>query len=908
MPINVPTVIKFREDQYQTFYHDVMVSIQGVDVSAYLTGTMTITLTDRMGFNNCSFTLDNAYDRFVITQKNAEGIQQVSASGLELAKYFRIDWGDENNSSPYSEFSKFRIVWTKLGYSGIVLGDIDQYFKDLLKKTNDAYANTDKKISEKMQSELSKAKTDSQKDKASKNIEKYMNKLEKNGEEVSKDKVFLSSISDRILNDKQYEDDLAGFIAKNIEEDSINKLFPGMPNSSSSMALELAKAAIRREKEARNNKESRNTSDVNPKSKINPIDPLTGEPRYPFPEQGLVFHKMDPVRIFYHNPLSEEDEWVPAFCGYISTYPKQMDYTTGTSNIQVECYDIRYIMQKMRIQLDPYMNTPDTPAENLFNDPDNFFSDLDVRRPAGMSHPFANWGLEDAFEALLCGQEKITGIGKLKKGARVLYPGNNDKESQAILNKWHHLSVFGTGPQYEQALKNFDDLDITFYTEKQAAAVCSETKVGGRFSPDRHYVHFLLPKEGTCASNLVHYSYITGNMQRSWTTRFDMLNELAGAIDYQWFVSPFGDIMIEFPLYDFLPKDLGNIENLFEAENHLIDSSNSPETGDIVTGLLVTGNWANATKGDKSQRKPPAEWPHAHIQSQVLAARIGVTLETVDFPYIPDNDALKNIGLMEFQKRLARANEFSVNFGYRPFLVINRPFLVKPDKRVGLLKTVTMSWTINEACNTNVTLEYIRTIRSDGTYRLITGAEAMPISYKHTFGGGSCGNQKGERGVRVYPTDTQEKPPSHGQLAKLVDKKSKEIGLDSALPKAVIESESDWRSDATGYKKDGGIGGVGVMQVNPDSHKKYTMDELYDPDKNIELGTKQYKKELDYWKERGLSDDDAEEWAAVSYNYGHGGADRMYDEYGGDTSKIPNSKTQNYLSKFRNNRDKYRSA
>ncbi|RLD75916.1 MAG: hypothetical protein DRJ15_16265, partial [Bacteroidetes bacterium] len=81
----------------------------------------------------------------------------------------------------------------------------------------------------------------------------------------------------------------------------------------------------------------------------NPVDPLSGGRRFPLHHWSTIFHKNDSVRVFIHNPASERDEWLPAFTGYVINKPVNENYITGENTISVTCSDIRYNMQKMRV-------------------------------------------------------------------------------------------------------------------------------------------------------------------------------------------------------------------------------------------------------------------------------------------------------------------------------------------------------------------------------------------------------------------------------------------------------------------------------------------------------------------------------------------------------------------------------
>ncbi len=72
----------------------------------------------------------------------------------------------------------------------------------------------------------------------------------------------------------------------------------------------------------------------------------------------------------------------------------------------------------------------------------------------------------------------------------------------------------------------------------------------------------------------------------------------------------------------------------------------------------------------------------------------------------------------------------------------------------------------------------------------------------------------------------------------LVEKAAREHGVDRALLQAVITAESGYDPDAISRK-----GAVGLMQLMPETARRYGVRNLYDPAENIQGGAK-YLREL----------------------------------------------------------------
>jgi soluble lytic murein transglycosylase-like protein len=78
--------------------------------------------------------------------------------------------------------------------------------------------------------------------------------------------------------------------------------------------------------------------------------------------------------------------------------------------------------------------------------------------------------------------------------------------------------------------------------------------------------------------------------------------------------------------------------------------------------------------------------------------------------------------------------------------------------------------------------------------------------------------------------------------AEIIDRVSKEQGVDAKLVRAVIQVESAYQQTARSRK-----GAMGLMQLMPQTARQYAVADPYDPAANIEGGIKHLKTLLDRW-------------------------------------------------------------
>ena len=104
----------------------------------------------------------------------------------------------------------------------------------------------------------------------------------------------------------------------------------------------------------------------------------------------------------------------------------------------------------------------------------------------------------------------------------------------------------------------------------------------------------------------------------------------------------------------------------------------------------------------------------------------------------------------------------------------------------------------------------------------------------------------------------------------LIKKHASAIGWDWRLIAAVIYNESRFHNEASSHK-----GAQGLMQI---LSPKYTYEEVSDPDRNLEIGTR-YLNRLKKMYSRNAADDmESLKFALAAYNVGEGKIQRCIDE------------------------------
>ena len=89
--------------------------------------------------------------------------------------------------------------------------------------------------------------------------------------------------------------------------------------------------------------------------------------------------------------------------------------------------------------------------------------------------------------------------------------------------------------------------------------------------------------------------------------------------------------------------------------------------------------------------------------------------------------------------------------------------------------------------------------------------------------------------ARAVPSDGSRRP-----YARLIERAADRYGVDPNLVHALIEVESGYRPDVVSS-----AGAMGLMQLMPDTAKRYGVGDPLDPEANIEAGTRHLRALLD---------------------------------------------------------------
>jgi hypothetical protein len=371
-----------------------------------------------------------------------------------------------------------------------------------------------------------------------------------------------------------------------------------------------------------------------------------------------------------------------------------------------------------------------------------YWNDL-IPKNAFISHVLGGLNFKQSIDFLIFGvdaresvakttasQTNLGAIGDMTAGEQIYYDPATDKDkNRRLLEDWTNLIVFGIKKRY-----------LT-YTEMLNMG--AGTTPDGTAAPHKQKVHFLWPGDGSPVNNMVEYSKdnLEVNVRTDWSTRLDLLNQTCKAVDYQFYVTGIGDIVFEFPMYDFFPSDFNPLyDRLYTFSKNLISDNVNDEGGTPISALTVLTKYAWTEYNNNNGQNPYHEVGvqssaprRITIFSNALASRIGMHMETHHAIGVKDNNRLIQLGMIEFMKRLANFDSFEFEATYRPYISVNRPLYLVPRARLGITKSVSTTWRLREEVTSTYSLNAVRKKENDGKFRYITGGESMPVSYNAIY-------------------------------------------------------------------------------------------------------------------------------------------------------------------------------
>lgn len=350
------------------------------------------------------------------------------------------------------------------------------------------------------------------------------------------------------------------------------------------------------------------------------------------------------------------------------------------------------------------------------------------------------------------------GGSRLGGMTRGLFPSSSEstrlpedtQDRRNFLEDWYSLCFFGT--PVREILDNegrtgnlvLGRANHRYWTLSEVRSAGALTKTDHAWRPDAQMVHLIEPSSGSPGDPIFrNVSVLKSSLSnsRNWTNRLQLLVDACETIDYRFWVTGCGDLVFEFPQYDFLPSDYGSWSGVLTIDGHLLHDSFDNETKNMTTVVVATGSFtglANIPNPTSAELFAPSKLA-VGVWSAALVARHGINVEVVSFPQISTTEdglgRLRQLATLHFQKLLALADRYDADIIFRPWLLPNKPVFFKRAARYALIDEIQNSVPVNTGNlgggnpSTSLSLTYSRGIDPFGIPRYITGGPSQAVFF-----------------------------------------------------------------------------------------------------------------------------------------------------------------------------------
>ncbi len=263
----------------------------------------------------------------------------------------------------------------------------------------------------------------------------------------------------------------------------------------------------------------------------------------------------------------------------------------------------------------------------------------------------------------------------------------------------------------------------------------------GQYAPDKGSLHILLPNQSFAHFNQIVETAVVsyGSIAESeFDNRLDLITRyICNYLLYTVQETPKGDVLAEFPMYDFTPYDLGDYgktDLINDSETSTV--SMTEDDSKAYTWIVAKGSFTTYKSADDKAGAIKLISRTGHAILANLIPRYGIRVMPIDNPVMRTEEAVKYFLQVACARVVAEIRSAHSTLGLvDPAIISNRPYLLSYKNVLGTLLRINHDIQYQQSTTTSLDLNYIRLVKPlpDGTYKfmLIGGdnAAAKPLSY-----------------------------------------------------------------------------------------------------------------------------------------------------------------------------------
>jgi hypothetical protein len=526
--------------------------------------------------------------------------------------------------------------------------------------------------------------------------------------------------------------------------------------------------------------------------------------RYPFQAEDPIFHANDPIRVFWRDPYDPR-KWYHMFSGFLSDFDDSVDENLQKT-LTITAEGPSKILRYARVTTNPGI----IDAQAIVQ------SEVDASFRSAYSEGFSGLTLPELFFILLFGnspdiddgtrfklsttskfgtkvrQTKFKSVGNFNFSNSIMLEfGPESTEEVPFIyqniatGKVNSLSVYQSIIDHE--VKETDLIEMVLDTDEARFAVEGDKPnfpknsngnittesiieyIGTRtelYPIDGGRLIMLLPKSLHPEINrevLLRDVLRSFALNTEFKSRLGIIYDVVDRLEFIFYESPKGDLICEFPLYDFDPDDFGTEEiPHYSTSNGFISKVDNISRGPFGSRYIITKrdtyNFSKGMSDEKIRTQIVAPWHYLQNYTEVGTSRevqkpsvvtlrhlvplYWLRLEQVDPKgYIASNEAALLYAQILLNKTNADARNLGINTVPNLGLWINRPIFFTPRRCIGILMSLghDITWGMGGSMNTRLNMNYIRgwdgLLDNEGkiVYTPIGGQPSRPLDYKLLF-------------------------------------------------------------------------------------------------------------------------------------------------------------------------------
>ena len=470
-----------------------------------------------------------------------------------------------------------------------------------------------------------------------------------------------------------------------------------------------------------------NDKDSKPKSKNSTTHNEAGTCIYDLYEGDSVISCGDTVRVYIKDPFS--DYWYRGFTGYASpvtdSYNAEADYFTLT----VHCEDTKRWIRATRLGWGVWgSNSPVSYATTEEANKASVYSIWQHVAPGMSLEELVVWLITGkGLDSSIVGNMKETTnkdqkikelelrCGNFTLGKRFVIKNNKDVEEAQLFLMDECLRVQGKGGDAEDLITE----EGKFVTRLGSGEYAKKVDDGNIYNVDGQ-IHVIIPEFLTHTSKdesgidlKPHTMTSEIGYRDEYSSRLGIIKDWADTVEFEFYALPNGDVVLEFPQYDFRPEDYGEANKsvtsgeIFKITNKEITGWNITEDDSGIDTLFVVGGSLEQyfkKVGDMAQ----LDGRIGFAAKESLAKRFGWRCRNLDAPLITSKEGCELLAEALLNRSFANAKTMRVDCTARYETWPGRPYQMEGRKVLGYCTSIEHVLIWGSQIKTTINLGYLR--------------------------------------------------------------------------------------------------------------------------------------------------------------------------------------------------------